>query len=135
VPDIVTIELHFQIANHEGGRETAMIGAITCFDCNNDPVDRLLAAPKDRHQTQSICAFWVLSASGIKCSLIRHLAGVSSLAFEIVIYDIEGGMAHAATIGTTLARVDGERSKYLVPSAGILTPKVIGQISDPKAGR
>jgi hypothetical protein len=23
-----------------------MIGAITCFDCNNDPVDRFLKAPK-----------------------------------------------------------------------------------------
>jgi hypothetical protein len=46
VPRVVIIKLHLQIANHQGGIKAAMIGAVARFDCNNDPVDTLLKAPK-----------------------------------------------------------------------------------------
>jgi hypothetical protein len=58
VPDIVTIELHFQIANREGGMETAMISPITGFNCDNDPVDTLFESPKSDIELKALVFSW-----------------------------------------------------------------------------
>jgi hypothetical protein len=46
IAHVVIIKFHLQIANHEGRMKATMIGAVTCFNRNNDPVNALLEAPK-----------------------------------------------------------------------------------------
>lgn len=52
------IELHLQIADYEGGMKTAMIGAVPRFNCNNDPVDTLLKAPKGDIKLKAFVVSW-----------------------------------------------------------------------------
>ena len=55
---------------------------------------------------QSICGFWVRSASGKECSLLRHLAGVSLFKdFQIRKPDVNAHVA--STIATHVGRCVG----------------------------
>jgi len=68
VSDIVIIELHFQIANHEGGMKATVVGAVARFNCYNDPVDTLLKAPKSDIKLKA----FVFSGLGVPVENCAH---------------------------------------------------------------
>ena len=62
------IELHLQIANHQGRMKATMIGPTTGFNCENDPVDTLFEFPKSDIKLKA----FVLSGFGVPVEKSAH---------------------------------------------------------------